>query len=883
MGEASRLLNVSIEDEMKNAFMDYAMSVIISRALPDARDGLKPVHRRILYTMHRLRNFHNQPYMKSARVVGETMGKLHPHGDAAIYDAMVRMAQDFSMRAPLADGQGNFGSVDGDPPAAMRYTEVRMERLAGEMLADIEKETVEFVPNYDDKDQEPTVLPTRFPNLLINGSSGIAVGMATSVPPHNLKEIIDATIALVRDPEVTTRQLMEHIPGPDFPTAGLIHGRSGIFSAYETGRGNVVMRARADIEEMAGGKSRIVVTEIPYMVNKARLLEKIAELVKEKRIEHISDVRDESDRRGMRVVITLRKDAPAEVVLNRLYKLSPLQTSFNTNLIAIVDGRPRLLTLKAALSVFVRHRRAVVTRRTQFELGQALDRREVVEGLGVACVDIDAVVSLIRESKDPAQAERRLTEYDFAGFAPFLKRAGRPRVEINAAVAEAPYHLTQRQAKAILDMRLQRLTGLQQEKLAQEYSELCDEIRRLREILGDDEKLKELIISELDEIRETFAQPRRTEILEETGELTVEDLIADEEMVVTMTLSGYVKRTALAGFRAQQRGGKGRRGAKVRAEDELATMFVARSHSHVLLFTDKGRVFKKVVYEFPAGSPYSRGKALVNFLELQPEEKVVQMLPVREFEQEQYVLMATSRGIVKKTELMAFANIRATGIIALVLEEGDRLIETRLTDGNKEVLLGTAMGQGIRFPESQVRPMGRVSRGVKGITLRSGDHLVSMSTVVSDSTTFGLTVSERGYGKLTPVSGFPTRNRGGVGVKTAPLSHRVGDVVALRVVDTDDHVMMVTTRGNVIRIPANTISVMGRVTQGVTLVKLPEDDSVMAVVTVPRGDAAERNQHDESSLPEPGNGETNHQEEEPGNGETNGQADEPGENHSGAP
>ncbi len=836
MTQQERLTHVNIEDEMKNSFMDYAMSVIVSRALPDGRDGLKPVHRRILYTMHRLKNFYNQPYIKSARVVGDTMGKLHPHGDASIYDALVRMAQVFSMRCPLADGQGNFGSIDGDPPAAMRYTEVRMAKLAAELLADIEKDTVEFYPNYDEKDEEPDVMPTRFPNLLVNGSSGIAVGMATNIPPHNLSEMCRAAIALIKKPGITTPDLMEYVPGPDFPTGGMIYGRGGIFSAYSTGRGSIVVRGRAEIEEGENGRSRIIISEIPYQVNKSRLLEKFASLVKEKRIQEISDIRDESDRRGLRVVVTLKKDAPAEVVLNRLYKLSPLQSTFGVNLIAIVDRRPQMLTLKSALGVFVRHRRQVVVRRSQYELRQARTRLEIVEGLGLASVEIDVVIRLIRESRDPGEAKEKLMDHEFTGLKQFLLRAGRPAEEVESVVSKPFYKLTERQAQAILDMRLHRLTGLQQEKLADEYAELCDVIVRLEEILGDEERLKRVLIEELEEIIEQYGEERRTEIIEESSDLTVEDLIADEPMVVTMTLSNYVKRTPLAEFKAQMRGGRGRRGAQVRAEDEITITFVASALSHVLLFTDSGRVFSVKVYQFPKGAPHSKGRPLVNLIDLQEGEKVVQMLPVGEFEGEKYVLLATRRGIVKKTELMVYANIRATGIRALVLDDGDAMIEAKLTNGDMDVLLGTKLGQAIRFSEEQVRPMGRVSRGVKGIKLKPDDEVVSMSTLEPDMEALALTVSEQGYGKLTSVSEYPTQNRGGMGVLMARLKERDKGILSLCIVDSTDDVMLVTNRGTVMRTPVSGISIRGRVTTGVVLVRVPEGESVMVVVRIPGGE-----------------------------------------------
>ncbi|MCD6499113.1 MAG: DNA gyrase subunit A [Deltaproteobacteria bacterium] len=831
MTDTPRVTTVNMEDEMRNSFMDYAMSVIISRALPDARDGLKPVHRRILYTMYRLHNTKDQSYVKSARVIGDTMGKLHPHGDSAIYEALVRMAQDFSLRYCLVDGQGNFGSIDGDPPAAMRYTEVRMERLSDSLLADIDQDTVDMIPNYDDKDLEPAVLPSRFPNLFVNGASGIAVGMATKIPPHNMGEMIRATKALLDNPQMTTRELMAFVPGPDFPTGGIIYGRAGIRTAYETGRGTITVRAKTEIEELPGGRSQIIVTEIPYQVNKARMLESIADHVKDKKIEGISDIRDESDRHGIRVVIALKKDVQPEVLLNNLYKMRWLQTSYGMNLIAIVDRRPKMLTLKSGLAVFLRHRREVVVRRTRYLLDQAMLRRELVEGLGLAAVEIDLVVHLIRTSKDRDEAKSRLMEHAFGGLAEFLRRAGQPEDKVQQA--SDIYHLSERQTKAILEMRLQNLTGLQQEKLAQEYGELCVKIAEFELILSDEERLKEVIRSELDEILAAYDDARRTEIVDRSGEINPEDLIADEDMVVTMTTSGYVKRTPLSEFRAQQRGGKGRSGVHVRAEDELMSMFIGGALAHVLLFTDRGRVFSKRVYEIPQRSTSSQGKALVNLIEMQEGERVVEMLPVGEFEENRYVVTATRNGIVKKTELQAFSNVRSSGIIAVVLDEDDSLIEVRITDGNEQVVLATAMGQGIRFLESQIRSMGRVSRGVKGMTLRTGDRVVSMTTVLPESDVFVLTVTERGYGKLSPLSQFPVRHRGGVGVLTARLGEKFGEVVALRIVEMGDQLMLITTRGKVIRIPVDSISVRGRVTTGVTLVKTDSDEAVNVVARIP--------------------------------------------------
>ncbi len=831
-GSSRNYTLVSIEDELRTSFIDYAMSVIVARALPDARDGLKPVHRRILYTMYRLRNLWNQPYIKSARVVGDTMGKLHPHGDSAIYEALVRMAQDFSLRYPLADGQGNFGSIDGDPAAAMRYTEIRMAKLAGELLADIDKDTVEFIPNYDDKDMEPTVLPTRVPNLLVNGSSGIAVGMATNIPPHNLGEVVRACKALVHNPHMTSRELMEYVPAPDFPTGGIIYGRAGLRSAYETGKGSITIRSKAHIEEISGGRSQIIVTEIPYQVNKAQLLEKIADLVKAKQIEGITDIRDESDRTGMRVVIQVKREAQPEVVLNKLFKQTSLQKTYGINLIAIVDRRPKLLNLRAALVAFLKHRREVVLRRSRHDLAEAKARLEVVEGLGLASVEIDRVIEIIRSSKDPEEARTRLTEHEFTGLGEFLRRAGRPESEIEAARQKGPYHLSERQAQAILDMRLHRLTGLQQDKLASEYGSLCTVIEELTRILSDEDRLNEVIVEELDAILEEYADERRTEIVERTGEITEEDVVADEDMVVTMTVSGYIKRTPLSEFRAQHRGGKGRTGAAVRAEDQIAHMFVGTALSHVLLFTNSGRVFSKRVYQIPERAPASQGKAMINFVDLQDGEQVVAMLPIRDFEDGAYVVFATERGIVKKTELSAFDSIRSTGIIAAVLDEGDSIIEVRVTDGERHILLATAMGQAIRFPENQIRPMGRVSRGVKGITLRPGDRVISMTTVEAASAGLILTVTERGFGKLTHLSEYPLRNRGGIGVLTARINEKSGRVVSLRTVSLEDHVMLITTRGRVIRIPVSSISQLGRVTTGVTLVRGEPDESVMMVARI---------------------------------------------------
>ncbi len=838
------VLSINVEEEMKSSFLDYAMSVITSRALPDVRDGLKPVHRRILYTMHILKNYWNQSYKKSARVVGDTMGRFHPHGDSAIYDALVRMAQPFSLRYLLADGQGNFGSVDGDPAAAMRYTEVRMSRLASELLADIEKETVPFGPNYDEKEMEPLVLPTRVPNLLVNGASGIAVGMATNIPPHNLGEIIDATIELIHNPDLSDPELLQIVPGPDFPTGGIIYGRAGIYSAFETGRGSVVMRGRAEFEETKSGRRLIVIDEIPFQVNKSRLLEKIAELVKDKNIEGIADIRDESDRRGMRIVVLLKRDAVDEVVLNQLYKQTPLQSNFGVNMIAIVGGEPRTLNLRDCLKHFISHRREVVVRRCEYELRQAKDRQEIVEGLGVAIEAIDLVIQTIRSSKDTAEANARLRDIEFTGLGSFLRRAGRSDEEVAAAEAQGPYKLSARQTQAILEMRLQRLTGLQREKLEGEYAELATEIARLEAILSDDQLLMNVIVEELQAIRDVYADERRTQILDASGDFAMEDLIADEDMVITMTHSGYIKRTPLAEYRAQARGGKGRRGAGLKEEDVITDVFASTSHRPILMFTDQGRVYLKKTWELPSGGPASRGKALVNVLELQDGEKVLCIRPVPEFAEGQYVFMATRKGIVKKTDLMAFANVRATGIIAIGFAEGDSLINARITDGNHDVLLGTRNGQAIRFPEEQVRAMGRTARGVKGINLRDGDEVVGMETVAEESEALVLTVCEHGFGKCTENVEYPTKKRGGLGVITIKTTERNGEVVDLRLVESDDHILLVTVQGKIIRLAVDGISVVGRNTQGVTLFKLDKAEKVVSVATI-------KESEDEESEDEP--------------------------------
>ena len=795
---------VSIEEEMKSSFMDYAMSVIVSRALPDVRDGLKPVHRRILFGQHQMNNVWNRPYIKCARVVGEVLGKYHPHGDSACYDALVRLAQDFSMRYPLIDGQGNFGSIDGDPAAAYRYTECRMKKIGQELLSDIDKETVDFQPNYDDKETEPTVLPTRLPNLLVNGASGIAVGMATNIPPHNLGEIIDATIAIIKQPEISVDELLDIVPGPDFPTGGFICGRGGIRAAYRSGRGSLLMRARTSIEENPkSGRKSIVATEIPYQVNKARLIEKIAELVREKKIDGIADVRDESDREGMRVVIDLKKDAVPEVVQNNLWKMTPLQESFGINMLAIVDSRPQTLSLKNALQHFIQHRRDVVTRRTQFDLAKAKAHMHILEGLKIAIDNIDAVIDLIRSSKDTDAAKAGLmTSFDLSAI----------------------------QAQEILNMRLSKLTGLERDKLEAEMRETAALIARLEEILGSDTVLVGVIITELEEQKQLYGDARRTEIIDVDVDIDVEDMIAEEEMVVTVTHGGYVKRNPKDLYKPQRRGGRGITGASTHEEDFVAQLFVASTHDTMLLFTNKGRVYAKKIWEIPQASRTAKGKAFVNLIPLQDGERVVALQPVREFSEGAFVVMATKRGLIKKTSLTAFGSIRASGIIALSIQEDDDLVGLRITEGSSDLMLGTRDGWAIRFREENVRPMGRAARGVRGIRLRDkDDYVIGMAAVPREAPATLLTVCERGFGKRTISTDYPTKNRGGKGVITIKTTERNGKAVGLRLVTDDDDLMLITTSGKLIRMPMDGIPTIGRNTQGVRLIRLEEDEVVVAM------------------------------------------------------
>ena len=801
---------ISIETEMRRSYLDYAMSVIIGRALPDARDGFKPVHRRVLYAMHEAGNHHDKPYKKAARIVGDVMGKFHPHGDTAIYDTIVRLAQDFSMRYQLVDGQGNFGSIDGDAPAAMRYTEVRMSKLAHEMLADIDKDTVDFGPNYDGQQQEPLVLPSRFPNLLVNGSSGIAVGMATNIPPHNMSEVVDAIIAQIGDPEITVDGLMQHIKGPDFPTSGYILGREGIVQAYRTGRGIILMRARATVEEGGKrGKDRIVITEIPYQVNKARLIEQIAHLVNEKKIDGITDIRDESDRDGIRVVLDLRRDAVPKVILNNLYKHTQMQETFGSIFLAIVDNRPQVLNLKAMLAHFIDHRREVITRRTAFELARAEERAHLLEGLKIALDNLDEMVALIRAAKTPDEA----------------RQAMRLR-----------FKLSDVQAQAILDMKLQRLTGLERQKIVDEYAETLKQIARLREILANERLVYGILVEELKEIKKNYGDARRTEIIAQPGEISVEDMIAEEEMVITVSHAGYMKRNPLSIYRSQRRGGKGRTGMTTREEDFVEHLFVASTHASILIFTTRGRVHWLKVHEIPQIGAAGKGKNIVNFVELTPEEKIAALVATKDFAEDRYVVFATRKGIIKKTALSAYGNPRAGGIIAVGVDDGDELLSVKLTDGKQEIFMATAQGQAIRFPEADARPMGRGAHGVIGMRLQGDDTVVEMDVLRSKEGTI-LTVTEKGYAKRTAVEDYRLQGRGGSGIINLKVTDKTGPVVQVMEVAEDDQVMVITAFGKIIRTNVRDISILGRPTQGVRLIHLEEGDTVVAVAQVAEGDA----------------------------------------------
>jgi DNA gyrase subunit A len=812
---------VNIEDEMRESYMDYAMSVIIGRALPDARDGLKPVHRRILYAMFSEGLLHNRRYSKCAGVVGEVLKRYHPHGDSAVYDALVRLAQGWNMRYPLIDGQGNFGSVDGDPPAAYRYTECRLTDLAEELLADIDRETVNFVPNFDDSTQEPVVLPTKVPNLLINGSAGIAVGMATNIPPHNLSEVCDALIALIEKPDITIDELMRHVPGPDFPTAGFICGQGAIREAYTQGRAILTVRGRAAVEtDEKSGRSAIIVTEIPYQVNKSRLIERMAELVNERKLDGISDLRDESDRQGMRVVIELKRDAVPEVLLNQLYKHTPLQESFGVNMLAIVDGRPQVLDLKGALRVFVDHRRQVVVRRTVFELRKAEERLHILAGLRIAIENLDKAIGIIRGAKDPATAREGLI---------------------------ATFALSALQAQAILDMRLQRLTGLERDKIMEEYAETEKAIARYRQILADEREVMKIIVEELRAVREKYGDERRTRIVDEAATISVEDLIVEEDMVVTISHEGYIKRAPVALYRAQRRGGRGKIGATTRDEDFVEHLFVASTHSYLLVFTTSGKVYWLKVHEIPQAGRAARGRSVSNVLNLKPEEKLSAFLPVREFQEGRNLLFATRRGLVKKTDLMQYANPRPSGIIAIMLEENDEVIGVRPTDGGREAILSTRDGQAIRFREDEARPMGRGTYGVWGMRLDEGDEVVALDLVEPGATL--LAVAANGYGKRTEMDEYRLTRRGGKGIITMKTTEKTGKVVGVRMVTDDDQIMLVTSGGKVIRLRVSEIRVIGRNTQGVRLIDLEEGERVVSVARLAeREDETET--REETSAPE---------------------------------
>jgi DNA gyrase subunit A len=821
---------VSIQEEMRTSYLDYAMSVIIGRAIPDVRDGLKPVHRRILYSAYEQGLIPTAGYRKSATIVGDVLGKYHPHGDSAVYEAMVRLAQGFSMRYPLIDGQGNYGSIDGDRAAAYRYTEARLTKLAVELLTDIDKECVDFASNFDDRLQEPTVLPCRVPNLLVNGTNGIAVGMATNIPPHNLGEILDATVVLLRNRDATIDELIRLVPGPDFPTAGLIYGRSGIEAAYRTGRGTIVMRARIEVEKSQGRGEReqLVVTEIPYQVNKARVAARISELVREKKIDGISEVRDESDRDGIRLVVELKKDVIPQIVINHLYRQTDLQTTYGVINLAIAQGRPAILNLKETLEAFVAHRRDVVTRRTRYELRQSEAQREIIEGLGVAVTDVDRVIKTIRESADSDAAKRALMALPLAGLEAFVRRAGRPQAEIDEAKRREPYFLSERQAKAILEMRLSRLTGLEYEKLAKDFAELSEAIARYRAILASPNLLDDVIVMELEEIRSKYADKRRTEIVENDAEIPEEDLIQEEDMVVTISHAGYIKRTSPRDYRAQKRGGKGRIGMEARDEDWVTQLFVASTHAYVFFFSDKGKVYVKKVYEIPQATRTSKGRAIVNFVGMEAGEKIAAIVEIPKIEKGQFVVTLTKLGQIKKTELDEYENFREKGIIGLKVDDGDQLLSAALTDGTRDVLIATKNGQSIRFPEEQVRPMGRATHGVRGIDIGEGDEVVGL--VVSDAARPNvLAVCANGYGKQTQIESFRTQNRGGKGIILIDASERNGPVVGIKLVTVGDEVMLITDRGQTLRTRVDEIRETGRNAQGVKLMTLGDGERIVAV------------------------------------------------------
>jgi DNA gyrase subunit A len=832
MAVGKEVIPVNLEDEMRQSYLDYAMSVIVGRALPDVRDGLKPVHRRVLHAMRELGNDWNRAYKKSARVVGDVIGKYHPHGDVAVYDTIVRLAQPFSMRYLLIDGQGNFGSVDGDAPAAMRYTEVRMAKITQELLADIDKETVDFVPNYDESEREPSVLPTRIPNLLVNGSSGIAVGMATNIPPHNLGEVVDACLALLADPKLELADLIKLIPGPDFPTAGLIYGIQGVVSAYASGRGRIYVRGRTHIEPLGERSDReaIVITELPYQVNKARLIERIAELVREKKLEGISELRDESDKDGMRIFIELKRGELPDVVLNNLYKHTPLQSVFGINMVGLVDGQPKLLSLKELIEAFLRHRREVVTRRTLFDLRKARERAHILEGLMVALANIDEIIELIKKSPSPADARAALSaqRWQPGAVTAMLERAGaaatRPEdLTEESGLENGQYRLSTAQAQAILDLRLHRLTGLEQEKISSEYSELIVNIQAFLEILANPDKLQEVIRSELTEVRTAYADQRRTEIVENYEDLTSEDLIPEETVVVTLSHAGYAKSQPAEVYQAQRRGGRGRTAARVKDEDFIDQLFVANSHDTVLCFSSRGKAYWLKVYQVPQAAPGARGRPIVNLLPLEEGERINAILPVKAFEEDKFVFLATKHGTVKKTPLAAFARQRTSGIIAVELRDDDRLIGAGITTGNQDIMLFASSGKAIRFSEQDVRPMGRTAAGVRGLKLGGPtDEVIALSIIGVGPI---VTATENGYGKLTPIDEHPVQGRGGQGVICIQTSERNGRLVGALQVSPEDEVMLITSTGTMIRTPVSDISTMSRNTQGVRLIRLDETDT----------------------------------------------------------
>ena len=843
---AKETLPVSLEAEMRHSYLDYAMSVIVGRALPDVRDGLKPVHRRVLYAMAEANIVHNRPYVKCARVVGDVMGKYHPHGDMAIYDTLVRMAQDFSLRYPLVDGQGNFGSVDGDNPAAMRYTECRLQKIADELTADIDKETVDFVPNYDGKEEEPSVMPARLPNLLVNGSSGIAVGMATNIPPHNLTETIAGCLAVLANPETTVDELMEIIPAPDFPTAGIIYGLEGVREGYRTGRGRVVIRARTHVEDLdKGGRQAIVVDEIPYQVNKANLLSRIGELVRDKKLDGISDLRDESDKSGMRVVIELKRGEVPEIVLNNLYKLTQLQDSFGMNMVALVDNQPRLLDLKQFIVHFLQHRREVVVRRTRFELRKARERGHILEGLAVALANVDEMIAIIKASATPPEAKAALMARAWKSpvVEEMLKRANAREVRPESlpegfgATAQG-YRLSDAQAQAILEMRLQRLTGLEQDKITGEYREVMDLIADLLDILAKPARVTRIVADELAAIRDAFGDERRSEIVAQGVDLSIEDLIAPQDMVVTMSHGGYMKAQAADEYRAQRRGGRGKQATATKEDDFVERMFIANTHDFILCFSNRGRVYWLKVYNVPQGSRASRGKPIVNLVPLADNEKITAILPVKEFTETQYVFMATAMGTVKKTPLADFSRPRPSGIIAVDLADGDRLIGVALTDGKHDVMLFSSGGKAVRFDENDVRPMGRNAHGVKGMTLENGQKVIAL-LVAEDEGQSVLTATENGFGKRTPIVEHTRHGRGTKGMIAIQQSGRNGKVVAAALVSKDDEVMLISTGGVLIRTPVNAIREMGRSTQGVTLINLSDGEKLAGLERVVDSDDEE--------------------------------------------